>query len=246
MNITYFKVDGWDGAIRSMYMSKNTYTNDLEERLRRVEEDNFSTSDEGLHVSGYRKLRKDEFDWYESQKEKVIKWGAVHYNLLKFVEITCTVSGLHRGAQDDFDAHAERFDTRIIRMSSREKNNMTLTDVSDYYDGKILTFTDLIDKFKLPESTLYNDAIYVRTPLGYVREDCVENKDVRRGLVPLAVSSTFTFKCDIAEFCHVFRERNADGNAHPELKELVEMIAKRLNDVHPLFTRDFLLTKCIQ
>lgn len=245
MEITYFKVNGWDGAIRSMFMSKNTYNSDLEYRLSRVENDSFIT-DSNEHVSNLHKARREEIEWYNKQKDLVIKWGAVHYNLLKFVDFTCTVSGLHRGAQDDFDSHAERFDTRIIRMSTREKNNRELTEVSDYYKGKILTFGDLTKKFDLPENVLYNDYIYIRTPLGYVREDCVDDKDVRRGLIPLGISSTFTFKCDIAEFCHVFRERNSDGNANPELKALVEDIAVLLQNENPLFTREYLLTKCIQ
>ena len=242
--ITHFEISGWDSAIRCMYMSKNTYNEELEEKL--VAAENFIGA---IKYLGDCELDEEGFallDWYQEQVEKVIKWGAVHYNLLKHVDFTCTVVGLHRGAQDDFDSHAERFDTRIIRMSTREKNNLDLIEISDFYKGKILTFSDLNKKLSLPEAITYDDAIYIKTSLGYVREDCVDDKDARRGLIPLAVSSSFTFKCDIAEFCHVFRERNEDGNANPELKQLVEMIAEEIENRYPLLTRDFLLTKCIQ
>lgn len=245
MKITHFKITGWDSAIRCMYMSKNTYNEELEEKLtaaeRLIGQISYLTSSANITQKG-----RDLLDWYKKEQEKVIKWGAVHYNLLKHVDFTCTVMGLHRGGQDDFDSHAERFDTRIIRMSTREKNNLGLIEISDFYKGKILTFDDLNKKLNLPEAITYNDAIYVKTPLGYVREDCVDDKDVRRGLIPLAISSSFTFKCDLAEFCHVFRERNGDSNAAPELRELVEMIADRITDMYPLLNRDFFLTKCIQ
>lgn len=242
MKITHFKMSGWDSAIRCMYMTKNTYNEDLEKKLCEAEKI-------CLHSSAGRPISKDDDElirWYQGQKNTAIKMGAVHYNVLKHVDFTCTVVGLHRGGQDDLDAHAERFDTRIIRMSTRDKNNTELTEISDYYKGKILTFGDLCKKFNLPEAVTFNDAIFIRTPLGYVREDCVDDKDVRRGHATLATASTFTFKCDIAEFCHVFRERCEDGNAHPELKELVEKIAKKINYLEPDLTRDFFLTKCIQ
>lgn len=245
MKITHFEISGWDSAIRCMYMSKSTYNEELEEKLVAAENligalkyvaDDCEINEEGMAL----------LDWYQEQEEKVIKWGAVHYNLLKHVDFTCTVVGLHRGAQDDLDSHAERFDTRIIRMSTREKNNLDLIEISDFYKGKILTFGDLDKKFSLPEAITYNDAIYVKTSLGYVREDCVNDKDARRGLIPLAISSSFTFKCDIAEFCHVYRERNENGNANPELKQLIEMIADQITERYHLFDKNFFLNKCIQ
>lgn len=245
MKITHFKISGWDSAIRCMYMTKNTYNEEIEAKLTSAEH-LIGTIKHLTSATNITEKGRDLLDWYKEQQQKVIKWGAIHYNLLKHVDFTCTVVGLHRGGQDDLDSHAERFDTRIIRMSTREKNNTGLTELSDYYKGKILTFDDLDKKLNLPEAITYNDAIYVKTPLGYVREDCVDDKDARRGLIPLAVSSSFTFKCDLAEFCHVYRERNETGNAHPELKQLIEMIADQITDQYPLLDKNFFLTKCIQ
>ena len=51
--------------------------------------------------------------------------------MLDFVTISVTVEGIHRAGQDDWDAHAKRFDNRIIRSSTRLAD-FSEGEMSDY------------------------------------------------------------------------------------------------------------------
>ncbi len=253
MEITYLKISGWDGAIRSMYMSLGNYTPELENTLKlchAIEEykDSMKMAPNAIPSDSVSALVSfdDIMSWYEQEKQKVIKFGSKHITLLRYLDITMTVKGLHRGAQDDFDAHAERFDNRIVRMSTRTKNNENIIELSDYYKGKVLSFVDINDAITLPATIEKSGEIYRKTSLGYVNEKYLDDKDVRRGLIPLAIASTFTVKVQITEYCHVVRERNSGGNAHPELKQLIEMSIPLIEEQVPEFNREFFMTQCIQ
>ena len=37
MKITYFNISGWDGAMRSFFMTNKSYSKEIEEKLRNVE-----------------------------------------------------------------------------------------------------------------------------------------------------------------------------------------------------------------
>ena len=255
MKITYLKISGWDGAIRSFYMSLNNYTPDLEMEIRlgQFYEEQNNAIDEanalGLTDSplyGAKKMENDVTEWWEEQKRKLIKFGNKHITLLKFLDITMTVQGLHRGAQDDFDAHAARFNSRIIRTSTRTKNNEQLIELSDFYKGKILPFQDLDKALDLPRFVEHDGTMYLKTSLGYINKAYIGDKDVRRGLIPLAVSSNFTVKVQAMEYCHVVRERNMDGNAHIELKQLIEQSIPMITAQVPEFTREWFMNSCLQ
>ena len=49
----------------------------------------------------------------------LLKMGKKHITVLRFIDISIMTEGLHRAGQDDVDAHARRFDNRIIRSSTR-------------------------------------------------------------------------------------------------------------------------------
>lgn len=245
MNIPYLKISGWGGAIRSMYMSNKNYTPELEIKLRRCEE--AYESYDGTDMS--EALYADDANWFKNEINKVIKIGKKHITLLRYVDVEWVVEGLHRGAQDDFDAHAERFDNRIVRMSTRTINDGKLAEISDWYKGQILTFQDITELFNLPEEVEKNGVLFTRTPFGYIRKEAIGStveRDVRRGLIPLAVASTFIVKCQITELCHVFRERNESGNASPELKMMMEDVVKKISEKYPELDRDFFLNSCLQ
>lgn len=264
MKIPYLKITGWGGAIRSMYMTNKNYTEELEAKIRKCEEaynaynttDSYMPFDSNLQVRFENTntvmsetLYADDAKWFENEINKVIKIGRHHITLLRYVDVEWIVDGLHRGAQDDFDSHAERFDNRIVRMSTRTNNDGKLAEISDWYKGKILTFQDLSDIFNMPEEIEKDGVIYTRTPFGYIQKDVIGTpieRDVRRGLVPLAVSSTFIVKCQITELCHVYRERNRNGNAAPELKDMIEMVVERISKEVPALNSEFFLTQCTQ
>lgn len=231
MKIRYFNMSGWDGAIRAFFMTNKKYTPEIEERLSHVETSNCSEED---------------IAWYQDLRKKVINVGKKHTTLLRFVDFTFVVDGLHRGGQDDFDAHAKRLESRIVRMTTRVNNNEKLNEVSDYYKGKILTFDDLKNLFNLPNTITKEDSTFVITPFGYVKEEFKDNKDVKRGLVPLAVSSMFTVKVNLTELCHIVRERKPGSAAAPELQEMIEML---VNDyIYPELglDMDWLNNNCLQ
>lgn len=264
MDIPYLRITGWGGAIRSMYMSNKNYTAELEEKLLRCEEaynayntiepykpcdSNLQVRLENNYICMTETMYGDNAKWFENEINKVIKIGKRHITLLRYVDVEWVVDGLHRGAQDDFDSHAERFDNRIVRMSTRTNNDDKLAEISDWYKGKILTFQDLSDIFNMPEEVEKDGVIYTRTPFGYIQKDVIGTpieRDVRRGLVPLAVSSTFIVKCQITELCHVYRERNRNGNAAPELKDMIEMVVEKISEQYPVLNRDFFINSCLQ
>ena len=244
MNIPYLRITGWGDAIRALYMSNKNYTPELEKRISEAE-----IAHELMQYNHMALSDPTELNWFLNEINKVIKYGNKHITLLRYVDVAWVVVGLHRGAQDDFDAHAERYDNRIVRMSTRTKNDEKLAEVSDWYKDKILTWQDLEKIFELPEEVSTEKGDFVRTSFGYIRKDFVGTKeegDVRRGNVPLAVASTFMVKCQVTELCHVFRERNEKGNAAPELKSMMEMLVKMISDQYPNLNRDFFLNSCLQ
>lgn len=231
MNIPYFKVSGWDGAIRSYFMTNKKYNTDIEARLSKVEEGKGSEED---------------IVWYNTLKSRVINIGKKHTTLLRFVDITFVVDGLHRGGQDDFDSHAKRLESRIVRMTTRVNDNEKLAHVSDYYEGKILTFDDLKKIFNLPSTVTCDGKDYVMTPFGYVKDEYKNDKDVKRGLVPLAVSSMFTVKVNITELCHIVRERAPGSAAHPELQEMIRLLVEEHVEPELGLDMEWLKNNCFQ
>ena len=61
--------------------------------------------------------------------------------------------GMHRGGQDDIDAHARRFDNRIIRSSTRLAE-FSEGEMSDYYRGKIISTDEALNilNIDIPDS----------------------------------------------------------------------------------------------
>ena len=54
----------------------------------------------------------------------------------------------------------------------------------------------------------------------------------------LSIPSNFIFRINLAEWAHVYKERNKNGGANPEVKQCCEMIADQLVIAHPQFTRE--------
>ena len=82
---------------------------------------------------------------------------------------------------------------------------------------------------------------YVRAVNGYIREDLAGNADVKRGLYMLSIPSTFIFKVDLTEWAHVYKERNQNGRANPEVKQCCEAIADQIEKMIPAFNRELFL-----
>ena len=242
MKVRLNSVTGIDDAIVSMFVSKHTLTSELEDQIRNTVES--VTSRDGKYCPSV--LISEEVENYNKWVTQLCSWGKRHITMLRFIDFSVTVYGLHRGGQDDWDAHAKRFDNRIIRNSSRAggiKRFDNLQNLSDYYKDKVLTTDAAVEllNLDLPDTIKYNDSVYIRTFNAYIREDCKDNQDVKRGLYNLGFPSDFIFKINLTEYAHVYKERNSKGTANPEVKECAESLADQIENFQPKFTRDLLL-----
>lgn len=223
MKVYLNKITGIDDAIVSMMMSKRTWTREMDLHIRELTYKN--TTREGF-------LLNDLDEEFINYLNKVIKYGVNygHTTLLRFIDLSFVTEGLHRAAQDDFDAHAKRLDNRIVRSSTR-LGTYTGGEKSDYYKDKIL-YTDELCKLlgiKLPSFADINGKRYIKTEFGYVEESQFEIQDVKRGLYTMAIPSNFIWKSQYPELCHIFQHRDEDSHAHPELQFMMTKIRDELN-----------------
>ncbi|MCL2873630.1 MAG: hypothetical protein FWE29_01710 [Defluviitaleaceae bacterium] len=242
MNVYLNEITGIADAITSMFMSKRSWTKEKEDHVRDVcdsvlnKNGSLRSTNEIIQSGNLSKL-EDFNGWMDS----LVKWGWKHTTMLRFIDMSMTVEGLHRAGQDDWDAHAKRFNNRIIRSSTRLA---TFGDeVSEWYSDKIVS-TDVAMKtlgMDLPQTVQIDGSTYVKSVNGYVHEDFKEDLDVKRGLYMLSIPSNFIFKVDLAEWAHVYKERNINGTANPEVKRLCELIADHIESFHGQFNREFFM-----
>ena len=230
MKVYLNEITGMADALVSMYMSKRTWTPELDKEIR---------DDWEMYRSPY------EFEGDErtiKRIESFCKYAWKHTTMLDFVTISATVEGIHRAGQDDWDAHARRFDNRIIRSSTRLAD-FSEGEMSDFYKGKIIP-TDIalrnVFTILLPNEIEVDGQEYVKVPNGYVLKGMEDDRDVKRGLYMESIPSNFIFKVNMAQWSHVYRLRNKNGTANPEVKELAEKLQDEVERKMPWFSREFL------
>ena len=238
MNVTVNSITGFEDAFAAMYMSKRTWTPELDKDIR-------STCDAVLDRNG--RIVND----YDTESlEKFNKWlgmllrmGRRHITVLRYIDISIMTEGIHRAGQDDIDSHARRFDNRIIRSSTRLAE-FSEGEMSDYYKGKTIPTDEALKilNIDIPETLEFMGRTYYKAPNGYVREEYKDNKDVKRGLYMLSIPSNFVSKINLCEWGHVFKERNKNGGANPEVKEWAEEAMKQITNMHNQITRDYVLS----
>lgn len=239
MKVYLNKITGIDDAIVSMYMSKRTWTRELETKIRNAV--HLGTNRYGgLSAVGCSEHNQPLVDFFIDELNKVVKWGKRHMTMLRFVDISVTVEGMHRAGQDDVDSHAMRFNNRIIRSSTRLAKFGN--EMSDYYNGKVIPTDVALAALGIatPDKLEYEGKTYVKTVNGYVLEGMENSKDVLRGLYMLSIPSNFIFKCQLTEWAHVYKERNKNGTANPEVKEFCEAVCDQLEEMVPQFNRELL------
>ena len=234
MKVYLNEITGMADALVSMYMSKRTWTPELNEEIRGDWFDfDYGTPDKDAYKTAKERTTK--------RIESFCKYAWMHTTMLDFVTISATVEGIHRAGQDDWDAHACRFNNRIIRSSTRLAD-FSEGEMSDYYKDKIIP-TDIAIKMahiEMPIAIETNGQRYVRAVNGYIREDLKDNRDVKRGLYMESIPSNFIFKCNMAQWAHVYRLRNKNSTANPEVKQLAEMLQDEIEKQMPWFNREFL------
>lgn len=223
MKVYLNKITGIDDALVSLLMSKRTWTREKELEIRKMVRS--ALTEEGF-------LKENEKDFL-LQMDKLIKYGVGygHTTLLRFIDLSFTVEGLHRGGQDDFDSHAKRLDSRIVRSSTRLAT-FEQGEFSDYYKGKVLTPEDICGHLgiELPKEIDIDGTTYVKGAFGYIKKGLEDNKDVKRGLYPLGIPSNFIFKVQYPEFGHIYQHRCYGSTANPEVQQMVEMAREDLNE----------------
>ena len=238
MKVTVRSITGFEEAFDAMYMSKRTWTPRLGEEIRSLCAN---------VLDRYGNIKKDcnveNLEKFDSWMCMLLKMGRKHITVIKYIDIAIMTEGIHRAGQDDIDAHAERFDNRNIRNSTR-LSTFSDGEMSDYYKDKILTTDQMLSiaGINVADKFDYNGSTYIKTTNGYVKEEYKNNKDVKRGLYMLSIPSNFVAKINLAQWGHVFQERNKDGGANPEVKQWAEMVTKQITDKQDRITRDYILS----
>lgn len=228
MKIYLNKITGYDDAVVSLLMSKRSWTREKEMDLRN--NINACLDSNGMVLNS----KRDEF---EKIFKAVAKYGIQHRHvtLVRFIDLSFTVEGLHRAAQDDFDSHAKRLDNRIVRASTRLAR-FNGSEKSGYYQDKILTTEEVLNMcgVELPTTVSKDGINYIMTPNGYVREDLREDNDALRGLYRLSIPSNFIFKAQYPELCHIVQHRDKNSFANPELKDMIEQLVELVTEANPI------------
>ena len=176
MKVYLNSIMGIPDAITTMFFSKRTWTRRLEEDIRNTCSDVLDRNGRMLDIipMSLDKSYEKYCDWMSM----LLKWGKSHTTMLEFIQLSFTVEGLHRGAQDDFDAHAERLDNRIIRSSTRMAKFMA-GDVSEWYSDRIIPTEAALamQGIKMPNKIERDGSQYTWTTHGYVRDDLLDDQD---------------------------------------------------------------------
>lgn len=231
-------VDGIDDAICTMFLSKRHLTREKEMKIRNEVQQHTTTTYDGVTSLGA--LRPNYSSKLAKWLHKTLEIGVEHMSLLRFIDLSFSVYGLHRAGQDDLNAHSMRMNNRIIRTSTR-LGTFACGEMSEYYEGKILP-TDMALAALGITTPDDEGQTYVRAANGYILKGMENENDVKRGLYMLSIPSNFIFRIQLVEFAHVYKLRREEGTAYPELKQAVESMTSQLADAtQGLITRDMLM-----
>lgn len=248
MQFRLMNISGVDDAIISLFMSKRSYTPELADEIR---------ANVRFHSDPYGRIQIPEGTTCDPDTEqfanwltKITKYGAQlgykrnHETMLRFIDLSIETIGLHRGAQDDLDAHAQRMNNRIVRSSTRLAR-FSGGERSDFYKGKILTAGEMAERCCLvtlpqeldvcvPEDVYKKLGETIRTEhwkfngYAYVRGDVYDDQDVQRGTYPLEIPSNCIWRCDFVNLKHIYSMRHLYSHANPELKDGIEQLADQV------------------
>jgi hypothetical protein len=227
-----------------MFLSKRSWTREKEVEI-------YNICDEILDSSGRltvdlnlenQNIGDEKIEKFRKWLSSLTKFGQKHITMLRFIDLSITVEGLHRGGQDDWDSHAKRFDNRIIRSSTRLATFDS--EMSEWYEDKVIPTDKALEilKIEIPPEMIFDGEEYVKSVNGYVKKEFANDKDVKRGLYMLSIPSNFIFKINLTEWSHIYKERGNHSNANPEVKLVCEDIQSKLESAYPMWNRDYLLS----
>lgn len=227
MDITLTSVSGIKEAILSLYVSKRNLTKEKEEEITDI-------CNQCLDENGFLKqtLSCNQLGKLLTYKDKLYKYGIEygHTTLLRFIDFSFITRDLHRGAQDDLDAHAWRMENRIIRSSTRLAT-FENGELSDYYKNKIMTTDEALVRkgIVLPQEIFLDEGKYVYNGHGYILEEHGHDQDVVRGLYRLSIPSNCIWKASAPALRHIFALRGPGSNAHPELQDMMDKMMTEIS-----------------
>ena len=244
MKFTLMEVRGLADACLALKMSKRSYTQEYENKLR--DAIRFCTYEKTGFFYKEATMAKENGDyvWLVNELNKVAKWGAGvgvdtsidagHETILRFIDFSIHVEGLHRGAMDDFDAHAMRMNNRIVRSSTRGNGAYNANEMSDWYKDKIVTagYIDSVNGSASDTITIDGE-VYVNVGDGYIRKDLAQNGDAQRGLYRLSIPMDCICKINLHDMRHIYMRRNKYTHASPELAYGIEMLADQIEEALP-------------
>ena len=167
MEVRLNNLRGLEDAMVSLFQSKGTYTKEFDKAIResvlnRTGYNGFIEPSYGDEIPFTNPINKKEYT-FDTLYNMVLNIGVKHTTILRYIDFSFNVIGLHRGAQDDLDAHAHRFNNRIIRSSTR-LSSFDEYNKSEYYKDKILTVDDVVKQlaYDMPEEIEFNGVIFVK------------------------------------------------------------------------------------
>ncbi|MED3571928.1 FAD-dependent thymidylate synthase [Cytobacillus praedii] len=276
MQFRLYKVSGYEEAILSLRMSKGKFYS--WEKAKEIQELVYVMTDNQGRINKHDQyaIKLNLVDSYDNPKitgnyvkdlqefERLLgltfnnAMGEFkHHTLMKYIDVAFFTEGLHRGAQDDLDAHAIAFNNRITRFSTRLAE-ISDTQLSEWYQDKAIPFFEAFklinqqriiqgkEEVKLPNGIEIDGNLFTKTPFGYVLEKYAQvpaknglAKDVQRGLMPLGLSSNAIWKTDLFNLRYVYKMRSKLTKANPELKLGMEQLADQIEEAIPVFGQYF-------
>lgn len=272
MQFQLYKLGGYEESIMSLRMSKGDFFSwekalKIQHLVNAVTDHrgfiateqiyynnlrNISVMDNGIEVP-HNGAKGEISGNYDQDREEFARLMALtlnnamgqhkHHTLMKYIDVSFFTLGLHRGAQDDLDAHAIGFNNRITRYSTRLAK-IDQTTLSEWYADKIIPFEHAKEfvGIDMPEVIETDIGKFEYTPFGYIHERfnkiSDENglkKDVKRGLMPLGMESHGIWKTDLFNLRYIYKMRSKLTKANPELKEGMEQLADQIEKHLPVY-----------
>lgn len=201
MNVYLNHVDGISDAIEALFMSKRSWTREKASHIHKL--CNLVNNREGCMMHPDTE--------YQELLQKVLTVGKHHITLLRYIDFSFTVEGLHRAGQDDWDAHVARYGNRIVRSSTRLAKFGY--EMSDFYKNKVICTDKALqaEGIEIPDQIVVDGETFVKCINGYVKEEYKDDPDVLRGLYMESIPSNFIFRVNLTEFAHVWKLRNKNG-----------------------------------
>jgi hypothetical protein len=259
MEFKLYKVSGYEEAINSLRMSKGKFyswdkARDIQELAYVVTdpqgfiiskvgyEAKLSTIYENNHkVTGNYEADLKEFERLLGLTFNNAMGEFKHHTLMKYIDVSFFTEGLHRGAQDDLDAHAIAFNNRITRYSTRLAE-IDQNLLSDWYKDKIIPFSETPFYVDMPNEIYGENGKFIKTPFGWVIEKFAQvpaknglAKDVQRGGMLIGMASNAIWKTDLFNLRYVYKMRSKLTKANPELKAGMEQLADQIEEHIPVF-----------